>query len=105
MLQDAANIVGECHEDVTIVQQRDSAIHRVELVGHELDLAVGESAGDQSVSNESRDLARLAASAVVVFLDDHVVQSGGEAPKLTDVFVAAIPGRRDHTDASPGIDA
>ena len=51
-------------------------------------------AGDESFANESGDLARLATSEIVVFLDDHVVQSGGETTELADVVVATIARAR-----------
>ena len=105
MLQNRGDVVGEHYDEVTVVQQREAAIHGVELIGDDLDLVFGQTAGDESLTNETGDLARLATATIVVFHDDYMVQHCGEPAELADVLIAPIAWRGDHTDPSPGIDA
>jgi hypothetical protein len=103
--QNARHVVREDDRDVAIVEQGDRVVHGLELVGDDLDLALRHAAGAQPVAYEARDLAGLAPTQVGVFLDDHVIEAGGQTPQLPDVLVATVARGGDDTNTPARVDA
>src|SRR5512132_3007581 len=72
--QHPGHVVDQRDGDVVLLEHGDGAVDRLELVEDELDAVVGEAAVAQAVGDDAGDGALLAAAAVLVLLDDDVVE-------------------------------